>query len=214
MAVLLDRIALLFASKRALIGKLVFEFAIVFVGVTAAFAMESFRRDREEAAYRSGIIAALIPTLDYVLRHNRDFETEVEAKLAAFDAAMARREQPALPMFRERNSERPPVRIWDSVVATGAARALEPDLLFRLSVFYNRQDSFGERYVRYAAYTEERILTLGSDRAAIYDASGTLRPAYSAYVDRLRDLVVAHRDLAVQARTLRAELQKRGQIAR
>ena len=214
MAVFLDRIALSYASNRALIGKLVFEFAIVFVGVTAAFAMESLRRDREEAAYRSGIIAALIPTLDDVLRHNRDFETEVEAKLAAFDAAIARREQPPLPMFRERNSERPPVRIWDSVVATGAARALEPDLLFRLSMFYNRQESLGERYVRYATYTEERILTLGSDRAAIYDASGTLRPEFSAYVDRLRDLVVADRNLAVQARGLRSELQKRGQIAR
>ena len=209
MASLRERIAATYASRRPLIGKLVFEIVIVFVGVTAAFAIESVRRDREEAAYRTSIIAALVPTFDDVQRHNQEFETDVQGKLAAFDAAIARHEQPPLPIFRITNAERPPVRIWDSVVATGAARALDPELLFRLARFYNRQDSYGERYVRYATYTEQQIYPLGSDRTALYDAAGTLRPKFAAYVDRLRELLAASRNLAEQATGLRAELKRR-----
>ena len=209
MASLRERIQLAYGAHQATVGKLFFEIVIVFIGVTAAFALESVRRDREEAEYRSSIIAALEPTLDDLLRHNLAFETEVQAKLTAFDAANAQHQRPELPIFRESNSERPPVRIWDSVVATGAARALEPDLLFRLSMFYNRQDSFGERYVRYATYTEQHILTLGHGRKAIYDASGNVQPEYAAYVDRLRDLLGASRSLTAQAKGLRAELKGR-----
>ena len=209
MASMRDRIVAAYATHRALIGKVAFEIVIVFVGVTAAFALEGARRDREERAYRSSIIAALVPTLDDALRHGRDFEHESQAKLTAFDAAVGRRERPALPIIRESDAERPPVRVWDSVVATGAARALPPALLFRLARFYNRQESFGERYVRYATYTEEHIYPLGSDRAAIYDGSGNLRPEYAAYVDRLRELLTASRKLTVQVKSLRSELAQR-----
>lgn len=208
MPTLRERITAAYASRRGLIGKLVFEIFIVFIGVTAAFALEGVRKDREEARYRASIIAALVPTLDDVLRHNAAFEHDAETRLAAFDAAIARHERPALPIYREANSERPPVRIWDSVVATGAAQALKPDLLFNLAMFYNRQDSFGERYVRYATYTEDHILTLGADRTALYDGTGALRPEYAAYVDRLRELLDASRKLTAQAQALRDELQR------
>ncbi|MBS0385811.1 MAG: hypothetical protein JSS00_10740 [Proteobacteria bacterium] len=210
MSSLRERIASGYAAYRASIGKFVFEIVIVFIGVTAAFALEGMRQQADEARYRSSIISALVPTLDDVLRHNAIFERETELKLATFDAAIARHEQPALPIFREPNAERPPVRVWDAVVSTGAARALDPDLLFQLAQFYNRQESLGERYVRYATFTEEHVLTLGSDRTAFYDASGKLRPEFAAYVDRLRDLLAASRSLTSQARTLRSELTQHG----
>ncbi len=201
-----ERIGAVFASHRALIAKFAFEFVIIFVGVSAAFALETVQRNRDEAAYQSKIVAALVPTLDDVLRHNASFEQEARSKLAAFDAAIARRERVALPVVRETGAERPPVRIWDSVVATGAARSLDPALLVRLSVFYNRQESIGERYVRYATYTEDRIFPLGSDPQVFYDPSGKLRPEFAAYVDRLRELVVIDHAVTAQARKLRAEL--------
>lgn len=51
--------------------------------------------------YREQTIVALIPTRDDLLRHNRIFEVDVAGKLAAFDAPIARHEQPALPYFQE-----------------------------------------------------------------------------------------------------------------
>ena len=44
-------------KRRELIGRLLFEIVIIFVGVTAAFAVEAARQEREDAAYRNGMIS-------------------------------------------------------------------------------------------------------------------------------------------------------------
>lgn len=196
------------AQRRDLIGKFLFEIVIIFIGVTGAFALEAVRQEREDAAYRSGMIAALIPTFNDLERHNLLFEHETGSKIAAFDAALARGERPKLPIYRETGGERPPSRAWDGIVATGVSKALPPELYYELSRFYTRQESFGERYVRYAAMTEQQILTLGPEQRGIYDpASGELKPEYAAYVDRLRDLIAVAKILDAQARELTAKLR-------
>ena len=196
-----------FAQHRPLIGKLLFEIVIIFIGVTAAFALEAARQEREDAGYRNGMIAALIPTFNDLERHNLLFEQETGSKIAAFDAALARGEHPKLPIYRESGGERPPSRAWDGIVATGVSKALPPEIYYELSRFYTRQESFGERYVRYAAMTEQQILTLGPEQRGIYNpTSGKLKPEYAAYVDRLRDLIAVAKVLDVQARELTAKL--------
>lgn len=195
--------------RRDLIGKIAFELAIVFIGVTAAFTLENIRKEASDVQYRAEMIAALGPTLDDVVRHNAQFELETRRKLAAFDAAIAAGEQPDLPIFRESGAERPPTRAWDGVVATGAARSLDPALFFRLARFYTRLDSFGERYVRYNDFTEQRVFAVGRDTASFYDPnSKRLKPEFAAYVDRLRDLETGSKQLTGEAIKLREELAK------
>lgn len=192
-----------------LIGKLLFEVAIIFVGVTAAFAVDNYRQNSAENAYREQIIQALIPTLNDVLRHNRKFDALVDDKLAAFDAALVRGERLPLPYYREDRSERPPVRAWDGIVATGASRALDPALLFKLAQFYTRQESAGERYIRYNDFTESRVFAMGADQNAAWDGAGRLKPEFAAWIDRLRDLKELNGHLTKQSLELRAELLAR-----
>ena len=200
--------AALIERHRSLIGKFLFEFVIIFIGVTAAFALEAARQEREDTAYRNGMIAALVPTFNDFEQHSRMFEQETGSKIAAFDAALARGEQPKLPIYREIGGERPPTRAWDGIVATGVSKALPPELYYELSRFYTRQESFGERYVRYAQMTEQQILALGPEQQGIYDpVSGKLKPEYAAYVDRLRDLIALDQLLEVQARELETKLR-------
>ena len=193
-------------KHRELIGKSVFEIVIVFIGVTAAFALEAARQDRQDSNYRKSMIAALIPTLDDLIRHNRTFERDVDARIATFDADLAGGRHPLLPIYREPGGERPPIRAWDGIVATGVSKALRPDLFFNLSLFYTRQESFGERYVRYAEMTEQEVLPLGPRQQGIYEPSGALKPRFAAYVDRLRDLSAAAKRLDPQANDLKAQL--------
>lgn len=131
-------------GKRTSIGKFASELAVVFIGATAAFMLENVRESAAEARYHAAMIAALRPTLEDVIRHNAAFDAEVVPQLAAFDAAVAAGAEPPLPIFREKESERPPIRAWDGLVASGAAKALEPALFFKLALFYTRQESFGE----------------------------------------------------------------------
>ena len=193
-------------KRRELVGKLLFEVVIIFIGVTAAFALEAARQDRSDADYRKSMIAAMVPTFDDMQRHNRIFINEAAAKIEAFDRDLAAGKQPLLPIYREGGAERPPMRAWDGIVASGASKALPPELYFQLSQFYNRQESLGERYVRYADMTERDIYPLGPDQKGIYGPSG-LKPQYAAYHDRLRDLVAATRKIDPQAREMKAKVQ-------
>ncbi|MEO7366019.1 MAG: hypothetical protein ABIW03_06845 [Sphingomicrobium sp.] len=196
------------AGRRELIGRLLFEIVIIFIGVTAAFALEAARQERSDADYRDSMIAAMVPTFDDMQRHNRIFITESAAKIEAFDRDLAAGKRPLLPIYREGGAERPPMRACDGIVASGVSKSLPPELYFELSQFYNRQDSLGQRYVRYAEMTERDIFPLGPDQAGIYDPStGKLKPQYAAYVDRLRDLLAATRQLDPQARAMKAKVQ-------
>ena len=194
------------SARRNLVGKLLFEIVIIFIGVTAAFALESARQDRQDSEYRRSMIAALIPTLDDLIRHNRQFESTVDARIATFDADLASGRHPLLPVYREPGGERPPTRAWDGIVATGVSKALPPDLFFDLSLFYTRQESFGERYDRSAEMTEHEVLPLGPRQQGIYEPGGALKPRFAAYVDRLRDLSASAKRLDPQANDLKVKL--------
>ena len=190
---------------RALIGRFLFELVIVFVGVTAAFALEDYREGRDERQYRERMVGGLRASLNDIVVHQGEIEREIDAKLAAFDLALRRGEQPAPPVYREPGGEGPPVRAWDGLVATGAARSFEPDMFFSLARFYGRAESSGDRYQRYNMFTETRVLPYLNQPAVFYD-EGSLRPEYAAYVERLRDFRDDGHALIVEARRLRDAL--------
>lgn len=190
---------------RALIGRVLFELAIVFVGVTAAFALENYREGREESQYRERMVGGLRASLNDIVVHQGEIEREIDAKLAAFDLALRRGEQPPPPVYREPGGEAPPVRAWDGLVATGAARSLDPEMFFELAKFYGRAESSGDRYQRYNMFTENRVLPYLGQPAVFYEG-GRLRPEYAAYVERLRDFRDDGHRLIIQARQLRDAL--------
>lgn len=191
---------------RDLIGRFLFEFIIIVVGVTVAFALEAARQDRADESYKLSMIAAVIPLLEDFDRHNRDLYA-MEAKLAAFDRAVAAGERPPIPIFRETGSERAPTRGWDGIVATGVPRSLPPRLFMDLSLFFTRQDSLGERNVRYITFAENEIEPFQSDPSHFYDSNGRLEPAFAGNIQQLRGIIATTRLTEVQAQGLRAQLQ-------
>jgi hypothetical protein len=193
---------------RTLLGEFAFELIIVFVGVTGAFALENFREAREEAAYRTRMVAALRASLNDWSLHGREINEQVTGMLRNFDAARARGDEPALPVYRETGGERPPTKAWDGIVATGAARSLDPELFFRLARFYSRADSVGDRYQRYNSFSEERVLPYTSDKTVFYGRDGELKPEFAAYVDRLRDIRREEEAIVVEAGNLRDALPR------
>ena len=193
---------------RRLIGEFVFELIIVFAGVTAAFALENFREARDEAAYRQRMVAALRASLGDLATHGVEIDRQMDLMLRGFDAARAKGEEPLVPVYREAGSERPDTKAWDGVVATGAARSLDPTLFFRLARFYSRAESIGERYERYNAFSEARVLPYLGDRHEFYEHNGRLKPEFVAYVDRLRDIQREQRATIAEAANLRDALPK------
>lgn len=203
-----------FRAQRAHIFRIAIELVVVFIGVTAAFALENWRSNAEEDRYRRQMIAALSQSIDGLATHNLEIQALIQTRTSDFEAALARGERPAPPIYREQGAERPP-RVWDGIVATGVARSLPPDLYFRLVEYFNRVDAFGERYMRYVAFTEERVLPNlnGDDTSAFYTAKGELRGEYREYVNRLRDLGDLSKLMTENAASVQNELDQIGRAS-
>lgn len=194
--------------NRGHIFKVGIELLAVFIGVTAAFALDNWRSEAAEESYRRQMITSLSTSIDLLAAHNDDIMKLIDERVDAFDAALAKGERPAPPVYREEGGERPPTKAWDGIVATGVAKSVPPGLYFELSEYFNRLDAFGDRYMRYAEQTELDVLPKidGENTSAFYTADGKLRGEYREYVNRLRE-IRAHCDLLfANAKSLREKL--------
>ena len=101
-----------------------------------------------------------------------------------------------------------PTRAWDAIVSSGAARDLEPNILFRLAALNSNADSWSDQYQRYNRFTEEEVLPYLNDSNHFY-RDGKLLPIYAAHIDRMRELVNHADEMTREAHALREELRKK-----
>jgi hypothetical protein len=125
--------------------------------------------------------------------------------LQKWGEARQRGETPAPFVFRTNGAEKPPLTTWEVVSQAQLAELLEPSLLYELGFFYNELSGVGDRYVRYAVFTESEVLPLlKTGNAAFYDEAGEkLLPRFDAHMDRLREYLEMSVELSKWAECLR-----------
>ena len=172
-----------------LLSKIALELFIVFVGVSAAFAVEDYRDERAEEERRQVVYRALDRELSQMAEtHGPMLQRQLTAELSAWDRAVARGERPLPPDFRIPDAERPPTGVWNAAVATGTIELVEPDLMFELARFYTRAETVGDLYQRYSAAAQVDVWPhLQKGPGAFWRPDGSLRPEIEAHVQRLRD---------------------------
>ncbi len=192
------------------VSKLALELFVVFVGVTAAFAVDDYRSAREQAARRQAVYRALDHELTQMAEtYGPVFQRQMSEQLAAWDQAVQRGERPLPPAFRMPRAERPPTGVWDAAVASGSIELIDPKLFFELARFYNRADSAGDLYVRYATFAQADVWPrLNEGPEAFWEADGNLRPEVKAHVQRLRDFRELQKLRVDEARVVRAQLRR------
>jgi len=198
------------ASIGPLLSKVALELFIVFVGVSAAFAVQDYRDTREQSERRQAIYRALDRELKQMAEtHGPMLQRLMSEQLAAWDRATARGEKPLPPAFRIPDAERPPTGVWDAAVATGSIELVEPELFYELARFYNRADSVGDMYQRYSASAQVDVWPhLNEGAAAFWEPDGDLRFAIQAHVQRLRDFRERQGKLNREAIILREKLKR------
>lgn len=195
--------------SRNLLSKLALELFVVFVGVSAAFAVDNYRDTRAEDQKRQAVYQALDRELTQMAEtHGPRFQIEMTRQLNAWDQALARGQKPAPPMFRLPGAERPPTGVWNAAVASGSIDLIDPQLFYELARFYNRADSAGNLYQRYSENAQTYIWPYQAEgSAAFWGAEGKLRPEVVASVQRLRDFRQRQKELGREAFQLRAKLR-------
>jgi hypothetical protein len=198
------------ANFGPLASKVTLELFIVFVGVSAAFALDDYRGARKDDARRQAVYRALDRELTHMAEtHGPGLQRQMIDQLSAWDQAVARGGHPLPPIFRLPRAERAPSGVWDAAVATGSIELVDPELFYELARFYNRAESAGNVYQRYATSAQADVWSrLDEGAGAFWQPDGKVRPEIKAHVQRLRDFQERQGQLGQEAREVRAKLRR------
>lgn len=193
---------------RQRVGWLASELLVVFIGVSAAFVVENYRDGRTQAGELHQAIAGVIVELaDYETRAQQ-FADAIKASIATWEEA-DRAGKRAIPgYYRIPGATHPPSAAWNTTVASGLARLLEPKLRIELGYFYSEFVGIHDNYDRYNQFTEREILpriVMGPD--AFYDADGHLLPQFRVHMDLENEFAADLRKLSAKAHDLRTRLE-------
>ena len=193
-----------------LASKVALELFIVFIGVSAAFAVDDYREKRQEQQRRESIYGALDHELGQVAETFGPFyQKQMAEQLAAWDSAVSRGERPLPPTFKLPGASGPPTGVWDAAAATGSIELVDPQFFYELGRFYNRARTAGELYRGYAESARVHVWPFLSDGPdAFWQPNGELKPEIRVHLQRLRDFRERQRALMEEARTLRAKLKQ------
>ena len=203
-------------SKRGLILRLASELVIIFAGVYGAFWVERYQQALEDRERAVTILEALEREIHQFSGEGRYVEGGITSALAAYDSAAAAGLQVAPAYYREPGAETPSVSVWEATVASGGVNLLDPGLFYDLAAFYNRVQSFNQRYLRYNLTTEEEVLPrLSLGARAFYDPrSGELEPIFEVHMDQLRTLLEEATQIIARAETLGDVVRAEGERLR
>ena len=165
------------------------DFVIVVAGVFVGLQVNNWSAARDRAERTARVVEAVRRDLRDASQVEASFGRGVDAALAEFDAAHARREYPPPVFLRIPGSDTPPRNIWQAVLQSQLADLIDPGLLFELGFYYDERDGMGAKFVRHINFTETEILPrLKQDSRVFYTPDGSrLAPVFEAHMDRLRE---------------------------
>ncbi|MGW8265089.1 MAG: hypothetical protein ACWGSQ_01910 [Longimicrobiales bacterium] len=203
-------------SKRGLLLRLASELVIIFAGVYGAFWVERYQQALEDRDRAVTILEALEREISQFSGEGRYVQEGIAASLASYDSAVALGVRAAPAYYREPGAETPSVSVWEATVASGGVNLLDPGLFYDLAAFYNRVQSFSQRYLRYNQITEQEILPrLSLGAQAFYDPhSGELDPIFEVHMDQLRTLRDEATHIIARADTLGEKVRAEGERLR
>ena len=175
------------------------DFLIVVLGVYVAMWAGDLQASYERRQRTEQVVAALRQDLRDSIAVEAVFEKTLNAAFGAFESARQRGETPPPVFLRISGSDTPPRSPCLGVLQAQLAELIEPALLFELCFYYDERDGTGQKYVRYAVFTENEILPrMKEDSRVFYSQDGKrLAPAFASHMDRLRewrrDIATLHR---------------------
>jgi len=195
-------------SWRQRLGWLLGELIVVFAGVSAAFVVENYRDNRNQLNEMHQAVAGIVAELTETEKKTRMFSDAILTDIARWEDADRAGKRAVPGHFRIPGAPHPPSAAWNSAVASGLARMLEPNLRRDLGYFYNEFVGIHDNYDRYNQFTEREVLPkalLGPD--AFYGPDGRLLPAFRVHMDLQKEFAQDLRRLGVMAHDLRGRLE-------
>jgi hypothetical protein len=190
------------------VGWLAGQLIVVFVGVSAAFVVENYRDNRNQWAELHQALSGVIAELGRYETRGVELADGMEARISAWEQADRNGTRAVPGYFRIPGATHPPSAAWTTMMSSGLARLIEPELRTQLGLFYSEVVGIHDNYDRYNQFTEREVLpriVLGPD--AFYGTDGRIQPAFRVHMDLQREFAADLRKLSHLAHDLRLKLE-------
>jgi hypothetical protein len=169
--------------RRALV-----ELLVIFVGVTAAFFVEGYRSDLDQAEQLRQVTDGLLTELRRHEIRSKEHADSIESRLRAWRLADATGARAVPAYYIIPGAPYPPTAAWDAAVASGVASLYDPELRLELGYYFAEFVGIHDNYVRRLRFIESEILPRArSGPDAFYDSAGTLRAEFATEMELLED---------------------------
>ena len=151
-------------SWRGHVGWLAGQLIVVFAGVSAAFVVENYRDSKNQQADFRQALSGVIAELNRYETRGLEFADGMDTKISAWEQADHSGTRAIPGYYRIPGSTHPPSAAWTTMVSSGLARLMDPDLRLELGLFYSEMVGIHDNYDRYNQFTEREVLprvTLG-----------------------------------------------------
>ena len=190
------------------LGWLTGELLVVFAGVSAAFIVENYRDNRNQIAEMHRAVAGIISELATTGTKARNYSDAILAEITRWEDADRAGKRAVPGYYRIPGAPRPPAAAWNSAVASGIARMLEPGLRRDLGYFYSEFVGVHDNYDRYNQFTEREVLPrILSGPDAFYGPDGHLLPVFRVHMDLQKEFAEDLLRLSGMAQDLRVRLE-------
>jgi hypothetical protein len=195
-------------SWRQRLGWLAGELLVVFIGVSAAFVVESYRDNRNQVAEMHQAVAGMVAELTNSETKSQKYSGAILADIEQWENADRDGKRAVPGHYRIPGAPHPPAAAWNSAVASGLVRMLDPQLRLDVGYFYNEFVGIHDNYDRYNQFTEREILPrMISGPDAFYGPDGHLLPVFQVHMDLQKEFAIDLRRLSGLAHDLRARLE-------
>ena len=184
------------------------ELVVIFVGVSAAFVVENYRDNRNQASEFHQALSGVTAELNRHEARAREFADGISAKIREWEDA-ARDGKRAIPgYYRIPGATHPPIAAWNTMVSSGLVRLIEPKLRTELGYFYSEFSGVHDNYDRYNQFTEREVLPrLAAGPDAFYGPDGRILAIFRVHMDLQQEFAIDLRDLSRKAHDLRTRLE-------
>lgn len=190
------------------VGRWAGELLVIFIGVSAAFVVDSYRESRNQAAEFHQALSGVIAELDRHSTRARGYADGVSAKIKEWEEADQAGKRAIPAYYRIPGATHPPIAAWNTMVSSGLARLIEPTLRTELGYFYSEFTGIHDNYDRYNQFTEREVLPrLAAGPDAFYGPDGHILPMFRVHMDLQQEFASDLRNLSAKAHELRTRLE-------
>lgn len=184
------------------------ELVVIFVGVTSAFFVESYREHLVAEENLRQASTGILSELRSFEKRGGEYATAFTEPLERWREANAAGRRAVPEFYRIPGAPTPPTAAWNAAVASGVASQFEPEFRFELGYFYSEFVGIHDNYLRHLDFIEREVLPrveAGPD--AFYDASGRFDPAVRVRMELVEEFAADLERLSLVAGELADELE-------